>query len=91
MLLHVIVLDGGQQFDLNQGQIIERIAFDIIDIVHLTDTFFEHIRHFQLHLMGRCTRIGSCHHCQLYLDLRIFQLTHLIAGQSSANKIATRK
>ena len=84
MLFHVVILDGRQQFDLDQGQIIERIAFDVIYIVHLTNALFEHIRHFQFHLVCRSSRIDSCHHRQLHLDFRIFQLTHLIAGQSSA-------
>ena len=58
----------------------------IIYITHGTDIFLQHIRYFQLHLMRRCSRISGNHHRQFHFNLRVFQLTHLIAGINTSQK-----
>ena len=85
-LLHFIVRGNGGEFYLYQGEVVVRVAFHIIYIAHAADALLQHIRHFQLYLVGGCPRIGGYHHGEFHFYFRVFQFAHLVAGEDAAYK-----
>ena len=71
-LLHLFIPGGSGQFYLYQRKVVVRVAFHIVYVSHAADALFQHIRHFQFHLVGGCSRICGHHHGKFHFNFRVF-------------------
>ena len=85
-LLDVGVAHRALQLHLQNRKIVERRTDHVIHLADGADVLFQRIGYLQLHLMGRCAGTRRHDHCQLDLDLGVFELAHVIGRENAADQ-----